>query len=430
MSLVLNVEILGEFKKLTSATTGAQNSLAGLQKKVSGISRGIGRVVGALGITLGFAGIVKGFKDSIAAAEEAKVANQRIDAIAKSMDEFGTQTAKVTKRIIDYADSQEMTLGVDAEVIKRTQAKLLTFRNLTKTADNMGGSFDRATIAAIDMAAAGFGTAESNATQLGKALNDPIKGIGALNRAGIQFTEDQKKLIESLVASGKVLEAQDIILSEIEAQVGGTAEATVTASARMNIAFGDIQEKVGAALLPTLEKFSTWLATPEGQAKLKEITDGIIEIVEEIVKLVQFVVDNKDWLVPFVVAIGTLTTAWNLATGAANAYKTAAGIAAAIGVVGGGTAAGLAGVGAGAAVGGYMEGVATGERSRIYAGDGYQQGGKLFGDAFQQPKQNVTININKGNVTAKEIADAVNKGTKVGGAPILSGTALRNALRN
>jgi phage-related protein len=46
-----------------------------------------------------------------------------------------------------------------------------------------------------------------------------------------------------------------------------------------------------------------------------------------------------------------------------------------------------------------------------------------------QPK-NVTINVNKGNVTAKEIANAVNKGTKVGGAPILTGTALRNALRN
>jgi hypothetical protein len=44
--------------------------------------------------------------------------------------------------------------------------------------------------------------------------------------------------------------------------------------------------------------------------------------------------------------------------------------------------------------------------------------------------RNVTININKGNVTAKEIAKAVNKGTKTGGAPILTGIALRNALRN
>jgi hypothetical protein len=51
------------------------------------------------------------------------------------------------------------------------------------------------------MAAAGFGTAESNATQLGKALQDPIKGITALNRAGITFTEDQKELINIFVYS-------------------------------------------------------------------------------------------------------------------------------------------------------------------------------------------------------------------------------------
>jgi uncharacterized protein YoxC len=432
MSLVLNVEILGEFKKLTAATTGAQNSLSGLQKKVSGISRGIGRVVGALGITLGFAAIVNGFKDAVTAAEEARVANDRIEAIAKSMDEFGTQTAKVTKRIQDYADSQEMTVGVDAEVIKATQAKLLTFRNLTKTADTMGGSFDRATIAAIDMASAGFGSAESNATQLGKALNDPIKGITALNRAGITFTEDQKKLIESLVESGKVLEAQDIILTEIESQVGGTAEATVTASQRMNIAFGEIQEKVGTALLPVLDEFSQWLATPEGKAKLQEIVDGLVAIIEQGIKLVAWVNENKDWLVPMVLAIGGLTAAWNIATAAANTYKAAALLAAGAGVAGAtaaGVGAGLAGIGAGAAVGGYMEGVTKGQTSKIYAGKGFQKGGPLFGDAFKAPKQEVTININKGNVTAKEIAKAVNKGTKTGGAPILTGSALRKALR-
>jgi hypothetical protein len=40
-------------------------------------------------------------------------------------------------------------------------------------------------------------------------------------------------------------------------------------------------------------------------------------------------------------------------------------------------------------------------------------------------RQNVTININKGNVTAKEIAKAVNKGTKVGGAPVMDAATIR-----
>jgi hypothetical protein len=68
MSLVLNVEILGEFKKLTAATQGAQNSLSGLQKRANSVARGIGRVVGALGLTLGFQAMVRGFKDATQAA--------------------------------------------------------------------------------------------------------------------------------------------------------------------------------------------------------------------------------------------------------------------------------------------------------------------------------------------------------------------------
>lgn len=280
MSLVLNVEILGEFKKLTTATQGAQSSLEKLQSGVGSIASGIGRAVGALALTLGFTGIVQGFRDSISAAEDAKVANDRIAAIAESMGEFGTRTAEVTKRIQDYADSQEFSVAVDADVIKATQAKLLTFRELTKTADVMGGSFDRATMAAIDMAAAGFGEATSNATQLGKALNDPIAGITALNRAGIQFTEDQKKLIASLVESGDILKAQDIILSEIEAQVGGTAAATATASEKMTIAFGAISEEVGKILLPIVNEFAEWLidVVPDIQKFFEELVDPTSEM--------------------------------------------------------------------------------------------------------------------------------------------------------
>ena len=45
--------------------------------------------------------------------------------------------------------------------------------------------------------AAVFGQDLSQATiQLGKALNDPIKGLSALTRVGIQFTEQQKKEIK------------------------------------------------------------------------------------------------------------------------------------------------------------------------------------------------------------------------------------------
>jgi ABC-type glycerol-3-phosphate transport system substrate-binding protein len=303
MSLVLNVEILGEFRKLTTATQGAQSNLQNLQDRVGGVAKGISRAVGGLALALGFTGIVQGFKQSIQAAEEAAVANQRIDAIAESMDEFGNQTAKVTKRIKDFADANEFSLGVDGDVIKATQAKLLTFRELTKTADVMGGSFDRATIAALDMAAAGFGEATSNATQLGKALNDPIAGITALNRAGIQFTDDQKSLIKSLVESGDMLQAQEIILREIENQVGGTAEATATSSERMTIAFGMVQEKIGNVLMPAFDSLAEWFV--EVLPEIERFGNGLVGALDD-PKVQKAISDMQTSLGNLGITIGTL----------------------------------------------------------------------------------------------------------------------------
>ena len=303
MSLVLNVEILGEFRKLTTATQGAQSNLQNLQDRVGGVAKGISRAVGGLALALGFTGIVQGFKQSIQAAEEAAVANQRIDAIAESMDEFGNQTGKVTKRIKDFADANEFSLGVDGDVIKATQAKLLTFRALTKTANVMGGSFDRATIAALDMAAAGFGEATSNATQLGKALNDPIAGITALNRAGIQFTDDQKSLIKSLVESGDMLQAQEIILREIENQVGGTAEATATSSERMTIAFGMVQEKIGNVLMPAFDSLAEWFV--EVLPEIERFGNGLVGALDD-PKVKKAISDMQTSLGNLGITIGTL----------------------------------------------------------------------------------------------------------------------------
>jgi hypothetical protein len=423
MSLVLNVEILGEFKKLTAATQGAQSSLEKLQNGVGGIARGIGRTIGALAVTLGFTSIVQGFKNSVEAAEEAVVANQRIDAIALSMNEFGNQTAKVTDRIKKFADETELSVGVDGEVIKATQAKLLTFRNLTKTADKMGGSFDRATIAALDMAAAGFGEATSNATQLGKALNDPIAGITALNRSGIQFTEDQKALIESLVESGDVLAAQEIILKEVEDQVGGTAAATATASDKIGIAFGEISEGIGTLLLPAINEFSEKLvaAVPEIKAFFAELIDpttevgssfqGMNRIFESTGDQFKYMMDVfaggdftfktvLDWITVLVGGLGQLLfMLGRVAMGFSALFRLDFGE--------------IIRLGSNFATD-YQRFVNS--QNRAIAGEAVNPG---FGAMGQGQVGNVVINVNNGNVTAQEIADKINRGNRSTGTNLI-----------
>jgi hypothetical protein len=231
---------IAEFKQLK--TTGEKAQFA--------IKKAALPAVLALGALAGMA------NKTLAAGEAAATANARIEQINKSMGLFGEATNKVNNRLIEYANATARATGVDQNQIKLAQAKLLTFKELAESADEAGGAFDRATKAAIDMGAAGFGTAEENAVQLGKALNDPIKGVTALARSGVTFTEQEKDKIKTLVESNKLLEAQDMVLKAIETQVGGTAEATANDSEKMKIAFSQLSESIGIILLPVFKELT------------------------------------------------------------------------------------------------------------------------------------------------------------------------------
>jgi hypothetical protein len=235
-------KIEGHMSRLNKSVTSISNQFKSFGTAVAGAF--------AVGTIINFA------KNATLLAEETATAKARIDNIAKSMGLFGEQTANVTAAIKKYAEDNEILLATDRNVIMQTQAKLLTFKELAKTAGDLNGAFNRATNAAIDMAAAGFGEATQNAVQLGKALNDPIKGITALTRSGITFTEQEKEKIKTLVESNRILEAQDMVLKAIETQVGGTAEATADASVKINLHFKSIARNIGEILLPALEKFS------------------------------------------------------------------------------------------------------------------------------------------------------------------------------
>jgi hypothetical protein len=107
-------------------------------------------------------------------------------------------------------------------------------------------------LAAQDLSAAGFGDAESAAKMLGKALNDPERGLTALSRAGVTFTQQQKDQIKTLTEGGEVLKAQQLILAEVESQVGGVAAATATGIDQFNVYFDNLKEELGLAVLPLI----------------------------------------------------------------------------------------------------------------------------------------------------------------------------------
>jgi hypothetical protein len=423
-TLALNVEILGEFQKLTKATQGAEGTLKGLQDKVGGFATNVNRIVGALGITLGFHALIQGAKDSVLAASDLEQQFGALDSIFKgNADEMKVFSKEMNEIGLSSADAARQSSYLGA-MLKGSGLSIEDTTDKTKDLVRLAG----------DLAATFGGTtsdAVSAIASLMRGERDPIERFGvSLKQVDVnaQMLTDAKNGLVFASEKEAAMNATLTLLYEkttdAQGQAARESDTYAGVTAALTAKFTDMQAEIGTALLPVLSEFSAWLQTPEGEAKLQEIVDGIIEIIEQIVAAVEFVDENKDWLVPMVVAIGAVTTAWNVATGALNAYKTAAGISAVAGAAG---AAGIAGAGilgaagVGAATGGFMQGQVLAQQSEIYAGSGFQQGGRLFGDAFQ-PTQNVVINNNvtaRTDATAQEIANAINRANKATGTNLI-----------
>lgn len=235
---------------VTGMSSGASKGFASMGSAMKSVAKGAAVVTAAVAAAGAAAGALA-YK-LILSGEASNTADARIRNIARSMDLFGDGSDAVADRLSNLAEKMELQTGVERNSIKVTQAKLLTFKDLANTADEVGGNFDRATEAAIDMAAAGFGSAEQNAAQLGKALNDPITGLAALRRNGITFTESEKEKIKTLVESNRMHEAQAQVLAAIEKQVGGTAAATADSTVQIKAALSQGFAEVGKPLADAL----------------------------------------------------------------------------------------------------------------------------------------------------------------------------------
>ena len=114
----------------------------------------------------------------------------------------------------------------------------------------------------------------TSAMQLGKALNDPIKGMTALRRVGVTFTEAQEKQIKKLQESGDTMGAQKIILRELRDEFGGSAKAA--------------GETFGGQINILRERFNNWAGDMVGKAipMLKRLfewfNDKIVPVVSHV----------------------------------------------------------------------------------------------------------------------------------------------------
>ena len=203
----MRVEILGDNKKLDKSIKDSQKNTETFAKKTSAL----GGTLSKLFAGIGFAVVAKKLFDLGKQAENLfrvqELAETKLDATLKATGFAAGLTAEQLKTMA--SELQNVTTFGDETIIS-AQSMLLTFKDIGEDV------FPRALESILDVSSAMGTDLQSSTIQIGKALNDPISGLAALSRVGIQFTEDQKDLIKGFVESGDKAQAQAVILKELK----------------------------------------------------------------------------------------------------------------------------------------------------------------------------------------------------------------------
>lgn len=262
----------GMRKKLDDVGKETERTSARASKSVDGMSEKFGK----LKTLIGGLAIAAGIKAIFGAVTESEDAVAQLDARLKST---GGAAGLTRDELISLsAEMQKLTTYGD-EAVLSMETLLLTFTNIK------GPIFRDATKVVLDMSVALGQDLKSSATQVGKALNDPILGITALSKVGVNFTDTQKEMIKSLVDTGQTAAAQAVILRELQTEYGGAAEAAANtfggALSQLKEAAGDLLEGDGGNLpemTGSVKELTHTLQDPAVKDGFAAMVDGLVSV--------------------------------------------------------------------------------------------------------------------------------------------------------
>ena len=265
-----------EIKAVITAEDRASATLANFGRKAGGIGNTVkkGLKLAAVGIAAAGAAAIAFGVSSVKSYQESENAIAQLNAVLKSTRGIAKVSAKSA---ISLANSLQKVTRYSDEQVLSAENMLLTFTKISKDV------FPDTTKAVLDMSTAMGTDLKSTAIQVGKAMQDPVRGVTALQRVGVRLSDSQKELVKNLVATGKTAEAQKIILKELQTEFGGSAEAAgKTFAGQLDILknqFDEVKESIGKtivdAIIPLMSKLAEFVASDQFQAWLARVNQWI-----------------------------------------------------------------------------------------------------------------------------------------------------------
>ena len=231
-------------KAKTKGFKKAKKDIKGVNKSLVGMAKAALTAGAAL---YGAKKLLDGMKAVVNLAARQELAMKKLETVLKSTRNAVGMTSR---ELAGMASSLQKVTRFGDEAIIEAQSLMLTFTKIGR--EVMPDAMETV----LNMSEAMGTSLKDQVIQLGKALNDPIMGISALSRVGVQLSDDQKELINSFMEVNDVASAQQVILGELETQFGGMAKEgakTFTGQIdQMHNALGDMGEEIGKHIIPMI----------------------------------------------------------------------------------------------------------------------------------------------------------------------------------
>lgn len=278
----------GEINRLNTASARSAAEISRLGTAYQASTAAANNFLRAqIGLVAGFlapAAAIKAFFENTIEAEKAQ------QELANTLQATGGVAGQTLESLNDMAKSLQDTTTFSDEAVNAAQNILLRFPLVRE-------EFNRATKAAVDLAAATGKDLPSAARIVGQALDNPATAARNLRAANILLTESQKQQIESALEQGDALKAQGIILTQMEARYKGAAVAARDtlggALEALKNQIGELfeQDAKGEAtqnLRKSIESLTTALKDPQVKSAIDSIGsaifNGITKFIQEAIR--------------------------------------------------------------------------------------------------------------------------------------------------
>lgn len=252
MSLVLNVEILGEYKNLTKATQGAQTTIGKLGKKFADVGKSIAKIAGGIGLGIG-AAVASQIKPAIDAASDLGEATNAVNVA------FGD----AAKGILALGDNAAKGLGLSKTELFGISTQFSSFaKQIAGEGGNVVQVVDEIATRGADFASV-FNLDVSEALekfQSGLAgQSEPLRKYGIdLSAATVQQYALENGIWDgtgAMTESEKVMARYGSLMEQTNITAGDFANTSDSLANQQRIVqatFEDLRAEVGEKLLPVM----------------------------------------------------------------------------------------------------------------------------------------------------------------------------------